>query len=128
MYDDGGSLARWPMAHGYTSGMVGTPAIQLFSESWLKGLTDFDTEKAFEASYRAATQPMDDAGRRGLSSYLERGYVGVEDASGSVSRTLEFAWSDHALARWAEAMGRGGRRPVRRPTAGRASGRRTSAS
>src|SRR5690606_20079507 len=58
MGDDGGSLARWPMAHGYTGGMVGTPAQQLFAESYLKGLDGWDAEAAFDLAYPASIGPQ----------------------------------------------------------------------
>jgi predicted alpha-1,2-mannosidase len=106
MTADGGSLPRWPLAHGYTGGMVGTPASQLFAETWLKGLRDFDVDAAFDAAWSQSSEPHPRAGRSGLGRYLEDGYVAVEDAGGSVSLTLEYAWNDHALALLGEELGR----------------------
>ena len=83
MAEDGGSLPRWPMTHGYTGGMVGTPADQVFAETWLKGLqTDWDVASAWEVAVRQSTQPMPAAGRAGIEGYLDRGYVVFEEASG----------------------------------------------
>ena len=106
MYRDGGSLPRWPLAHGYTSGMVGTPAIQLLAESWQKGVQDFDVELAYEAARRHATEQMPDASRTRVEENDALGYLSDESTSGSVSHVLENAWSDHALSLWAEALGR----------------------
>lgn len=106
MSDDGGSMPRWPLAHGYTGGMVGTPATQLFAGSWLKGLRDWDETAAFDILYRHATEPMANAGRAAIGDYVAQGWLPVESVGGSVSRTLEYAWSDHALALWGRALGR----------------------
>lgn len=106
MIEDGGSLPRWPMVHGYTSGMVGTPADQMLAESWLKGVRDWDADLAFDVAYRHSTEPMPHAGRDAVPTWLEKGYLPEENAGGSASQTLEYAWSDHAMARWAEAMDR----------------------
>ncbi|NCG17655.1 MAG: hypothetical protein GWP91_01385, partial [Rhodobacterales bacterium] len=35
MNRDGGDVPRWPLGHGYTGGMVGTPADQVFAETYL---------------------------------------------------------------------------------------------
>jgi predicted alpha-1,2-mannosidase len=106
MSEDGGTLPRWPIGHGYSGGMVGSPATQVFSGSWLKGLTDFDVDAAYGAALDVASQQMPRAGRSGIDSYLSEGFVGVEDSGGSVSRTLEFAWSDYALAELGAALGK----------------------
>ncbi|MEE2643352.1 MAG: GH92 family glycosyl hydrolase [Myxococcota bacterium] len=106
MVRDGGSLPRWPLAHGYTGGMVGTPAAQLFAEAYLKGLRGgWDEVAAFEAALAQARGEAADAGRKGVERYRSLGWVPADEESGSVSRTLEFAWSDDALARWAAAIG-----------------------
>ena len=106
MVEDGGYLPKWPCGHGYTGGMVGSPATQVLAETWLKGLRDWDADLAFDAALATASGPVPKAGRQGIQGYLARGYVALEDASGPASRTLEFAWSDHSLALWAEALGR----------------------
>ncbi len=106
MVEDGGALPRWPMAHGPTSGMVGTPAAQVLAESYLKGLRDgWDVQDMWDAAWATSVeggQPY--ANRGGLEDYQTIGYVPMEASSGSASRTLEFAWSDASLAAWGEAL------------------------
>ena len=103
---DGGSLPKWPLGHSYTGGMVGSPATQVLAGTWLKGLTEgWDVEAGYGAALAAASGPQDHDSRGGIEGYLERGYVAFEDASGPASRTLEFAWCDASLARWAEGLG-----------------------
>jgi predicted alpha-1,2-mannosidase len=106
MIEEGGSLPRWPLVHGYTSGMVGTPADQMLAESWLKGVQDWDAETAFNVAYRHSTEPMPHASRSDVPTWLEKGYLPLESSGGSASQTLEYAWSDHSMALWAEAMDR----------------------
>ncbi len=106
MAEDGGSIPRWPLGHGYTGGMVGTPADQLFAGSYLKGLTEgWDVDYAFAASVDHAYNPQANAGRGAVEEYVDIGFVSLESAGGSTSMTLEYAWSDHALADWAAALG-----------------------
>lgn len=106
MTKDGGSVPRWPLGHGYTGGMIGTPADQVFAGSWLKGLRDWPVEEVFEASWAHARGPQANAGRSGIGSYVEKGYVSADETDVSASKTLEYSWSDHALAAWAEGLGR----------------------
>jgi predicted alpha-1,2-mannosidase len=106
MTQDGGSGPRWPLGHGYTGGMVGTPADQVFSGAYLKGITDgWDVEAAFAASVDHAYHPQADAGRGSVEQYVDLGFVSTQSEGGSASKTLEYAWSDHALADWAAALG-----------------------
>jgi predicted alpha-1,2-mannosidase len=106
MARDGGEVPRWPLGHGYTGGMIGTPADQVFAESWLKGLVDWPVEEAFEASFAHARSGQAKAGRSGLQSYLSKGYVSVEETGQGASKTLEYSWSDYALSEWAHGLGR----------------------
>ncbi|MCB9679923.1 MAG: glycoside hydrolase family 92 protein [Alphaproteobacteria bacterium] len=105
MVVDGGSLPKWPLAHGYTGGMVGAPATQILAGSWLKGLRDFDVDTAFDAALENASGPTPNAGRGHIEAYLTRGWLGTDEEGGSVSKTLEYAWNDHSLALWADALG-----------------------
>ena len=107
MSRDGGDLPRWPMAHGYTGGMVGTPAAQVFAESSLKGMSEgWDQEYAFEATLAQVMGDAEQARRSGGVAYRRLGWVPADLHSGSVSRTLEFAWSDFSIALWAERLNR----------------------
>src|SRR5690606_5287625 len=98
-----------PIGPNYTGGMVGDPTAIVFAESWAKGLRDFDLRTAYDALRLTALEtPPQGApfrGREGIEEYVTLGYVPVEAAGGSVSRTLEYAYADFALARMAEALG-----------------------
>jgi predicted alpha-1,2-mannosidase len=106
MTRDGGSLPRWPIGHGYTGGMVGTPAAQVLAESWLKGIQDFDVDTTFDAAVATSRGPVARDSRGGAEAYAAKGWIGADEGGGSVANTLEYAWSDRAIASWGAAMGR----------------------
>lgn len=102
MSEDGGSLPRWPLAHGYTSGMVGSPATQVFAGSFLKGMTTgWNHQVGFDIALAHASQVMPNANRQGIEAYLNLGWIPADEFDASVSLTLEYAWSDFSLAQWA---------------------------
>jgi predicted alpha-1,2-mannosidase len=105
MVVDGGVLPRWALGHGYTGGMVGTPAAQILAETALKGIEGWDQQAGFSAALRAATEPVEHAGRQGLTHYLSEGFVPIEAGGGNASLTLEYSWNDHALGLWAAQLG-----------------------
>lgn len=105
MAEQGGDLPKWPLGIGYTGGMVGTSADLVLADAYLKGIEGFDVDGAYAAARLHATQPVASAGRAGVEGYRAQGWVAIEDAGASASRTLEFAHADYALGRWAEALG-----------------------
>jgi predicted alpha-1,2-mannosidase len=105
MYEDGGSMPRWALGHGYTGGMVGTPAAQILAGTWLKGVTGWDAETGFEACFLHSTTAMPDASRAAIDEYQGLHYVPMEASGGSTSLGLEYAWNDHALSLWAQSLG-----------------------
>ena len=109
MLEQGGWLPRWPSGHGYSNSMLGTPADIVIADSYLKGIRDFDVEKAYQGMRLTALAPTPPgaafSGRQGVDRYLQYGYCPAGLVDKSVSRTLEFAWADHAISLLAEALG-----------------------
>jgi len=103
-----GVIPRWPMGAGYTGSMQGDPANIVITESYLKGITDFDVEKAYEYMKYTSDNAVNKDGRNYIDLYNEYGYVPQDIAPGdeSVSRTLEYAWEDAAIADLATALGK----------------------
>lgn len=102
-----GAIPRWPMGAGYTGSMFGDLASIIITESYLKGIDNFDVRAAYEfMKYTSETETICD-GREFLDEYNEYGYVpqDIEGVNKSVSRTLEYAWSDSAIAALALALG-----------------------
>lgn len=100
-YDEGGIMPIWDLSACYTGCMIGYHAVPVMSDAYLKGIRDYDTEKAFEAMKHSATR-----NKLGLKSYKEFGFIPVEEESESVSKTLEYAYDDWTIAQMAKAMGK----------------------
>ncbi|MBR3803080.1 MAG: GH92 family glycosyl hydrolase [Clostridia bacterium] len=103
-----GVIPRWPQGAGYTGSMFGDAANIMITESYLKGITDFDVQTAYEAMKYTSDNAVNKDGRSHIEAYNEYGYVPQDIAAGdkSVSRTLEYAWEDAAIANLATALGK----------------------
>ena len=113
MYCEWGWMPKWELYGRETFTMEGDPAIPVIVDSWLKGLKDFDIEKAYEAFVRSATSEGKlNIQRPDIDPYLEKGYIPLgyfaADLSGdnSVSHALEYYVADHALSLLAADLGK----------------------
>ncbi|MCB9525480.1 MAG: glycoside hydrolase family 92 protein [Myxococcales bacterium] len=110
MARDGGVMPRWPAAASYGSSMIGSSADLLFAGGLAKGIAGVDYDAAFDALWiHAGGDPPPDAlfgARGGMADYLALGYLPHDRHGGSVSRTVEFVYSDAMLAPMAAALGR----------------------
>lgn len=100
-YNEGGIMPIWDLSANYTGCMIGYHAVPVIADAYLKGIQDYDTEKAFEAMKHSATRD-----KLGLKSYKEFGFIPVEEESESVSKTLEYAYDDWTIAQMAKALGK----------------------
>jgi predicted alpha-1,2-mannosidase len=106
----GGWLPKGPAGIEYTSIMVASHEIALITAAYQAGIRNFDVEKAYQAIRHMQTEPGREheggghVGNRHLTSYVELGYVPVED--GPVSNTLEYAYDDWCVAQMAKALGK----------------------
>lgn len=109
MAKQGGWLPRWPSGHGYTNSMLGSAADIVISEAYQKGVRDFDVEFAYqnmkEIALHSTPKGAAFSGRDNNDDCLKYGYCPADSMDEAVSRTLEFAWSDHAIGRLATALG-----------------------
>lgn len=110
MADIDGALPRWPSGGGESGSMFGSPADLLIAETYLKGIDDFDVEKAYNYMKNTALEQDDSApaAKRDYNAlYLQYGYIPADMAEKrSVSYTLEYAWEDYSIALLAEALGK----------------------
>ncbi|MCB9614125.1 MAG: glycoside hydrolase family 92 protein [Sandaracinus sp.] len=109
MATDGGYLPRWPLGTNYTGGMVGDGAALQLADAAIKGVEGVDWDEALRLARITADAPTPVGavfgGRAGIEPFMERGWVGIEEASSSASWTLEVAYADYAMARLAEHVG-----------------------
>ncbi|WP_053181997.1 GH92 family glycosyl hydrolase [Sunxiuqinia dokdonensis] len=106
---------------GYlSSGFHGDFAPSFITGMYLRGICDYDVDSAYYFALRNATVPPTGStrgGRKYLSEYIERGWIAenrVEnpttkieenEAKASVSKTIEYAYSDYAVALLAKELG-----------------------
>jgi len=81
--------------------------------SYLRGIKDFDLERAYKLLLKNATVPGP-GGRRYLDEYIERGWIAEKDTTnvptqdeykGAVTKTVEYAYDDYATALIAKELG-----------------------
>jgi predicted alpha-1,2-mannosidase len=103
-----GSFPRWPIATGEAGTMVGNSADVVIADAALKHVPGFDPAEAWPILRAAALDPVAPPGGRGgrdnADVYMKYKYVPAKDG-GSVSRTMEYAQDDYALAQLATMLG-----------------------
>ena len=100
-YDEGGIMPIWDLAANYTGCMIGYHAVPVIADAYLKGIRNYDADKALEAMKHSATRD-----KLGLDSYKNLGFIPVDKESESVSKTLEYAYDDWTIAEMAKSMGK----------------------
>ena len=113
MYKEWGWMPKWELYGRETFTMEGDPAIPVITDTWLKGIRDFDIDTAYEAFVKSANTPgAENLMRPDVDPYIEKGYVPLgyyaADLSGdnSVSHALEYYIADYALSLLAEDLGK----------------------
>ena len=107
-YEQNGRLPVWNFYGSETDMMIGYHAVPVIVDAYLKGIGNFDPEKALEAC--VVTANLDNY--RGIGAYKKLGYVPFNEKDSynaenwSLSKTLEYAYDDHCIARMAEKLGK----------------------
>ena len=107
-YEQNNRLPVWNFYGSETDMMIGYHAVPVIADAYLKGIGDFDAEKALNAC--VATANLDSY--RGIGLYKELGYIpyNVTDhynaENWSLSKTLEYAFDDYCIAEMAKKMGK----------------------
>lgn len=84
-------LPRWELLNAYSGCMLGNPAVSVINDAYQKGIRNYDVDKAFIY----AKNTVDNTGNGTL------GY-----SHNHISKTLEYAYTDWALATLAESLGK----------------------
>lgn len=117
--EQGGWMPIFPAWASYTAAMIGDHVSTMIADAYTKGTDNFDIETAYTYMRKNAfetpdrSEYIDGKGRRALKSYIKYGYIPLEDSvwdafhrREQVSRTLEYALDDYALAQVAEKLGK----------------------
>ena len=117
-YKEGGILPMWELASNYTGTMIGSHAVSVIADSYLKGDRDFDTELALQAmidavvydSIKPINYPSDyvknDLMPKAKLFVDEYGFIPSDKEKASVSKALEFAFNYWCIAKVADDMGK----------------------
>lgn len=84
-------LPRWEIVNSYSGCMLGNPAVPVIVDAYEKGIRNYDVEKAFE--YCLNTVRKFDNNEEGF-------------APGSLSKSLEYAYSDWCMGKFAGSLGK----------------------
>ena len=116
--EQGGWMPIFPMWNSYTSAMIGDHANTALGDAYLKGF-DINIDRAWPYMRKNAFEVsegedyINGKGRRGMKSYLENGYIPLEDSvkeafhkMEQTSRTLEYAMTDDVLSKVAAKYGK----------------------
>ncbi len=82
--------------------MIGYHSVSVIADAIIKGNADFDEERALDAMVQTARTAYFD----GLEYYMKMGYVPEDRSGASVSKTLEYAYDDWAIAQVAKKLGK----------------------
>lgn len=106
-YSEGGWMPQFPCP-GYRACMTGSLIDAVFADAVVKDVPGFDVETAYQGLRKHATKPGDPDkgyGRRGIESYLERGYVAADEVNQAVAETADAAYGDFCIAQLAKRLG-----------------------
>lgn len=98
MMNDEAMFARWEIVGRESCCMVGDPAANVLADAYVKGIRDYDAEKAYAICRRWYLGDRKYTGQ--LAEFNEKGYF-----TGDISRTLEYSLTCYSLSRMAEALG-----------------------
>lgn len=99
-----GRVPRWPAAASYTGSMIGSCGEIVLAGAAAKEIGTTDWEAAFDVAFASSFAPLDDPdrrGREGVRDYVDVGWLPSDVHDEAPSKTLEYAWTDDVLMRWA---------------------------
>jgi len=100
IYEHQGKLPIWHLMGCETNCMVGYSAVPVVADAVFKGFTGFDHDLAYEAMITSSLIDED-----GLKYLREKGFIPADLEQESVSKALEYALADWAIAEFARMRG-----------------------
>ena len=107
-YKESGFFPEWA-SPGHRGCMIGNNSVSLLVDAWMKGIQTVDAEKALEAMIhqtQARHAEIASVGRDGFEYYDKLGYVPYPEVPEATAKTLEYAYADWCIARFAESLGK----------------------
>ena len=107
-YNESGFMPEWA-SPGHRGCMIGNNSISLLVDTWMKGIRTVDAEKALEAMIHQTQSrhpEIASVGRDGFEYYNKIGYVPYPEVPEATAKTLEYAYADWCIARFAETLGK----------------------
>lgn len=83
---------RWEIMNAYSGCMIGNPALSVLADAYVKGIRNYDIDKAYKYAVNTSKKYGNDA-------------LGYTASSLSISHTLEYAYADWCISRIASKMG-----------------------
>ena len=88
-----GYYERWELLNAYSGCMLGNPAVSVLADAYAKGICRFDMEQAYGYADRT-------------SRLFGNGPLGYTPNPLSISKTLEYAYTEWCMSQLAEALGK----------------------
>ena len=107
-YNESGFMPEWA-SPGHRGCMIGNNSVSLLVDAWMKGIQTVDAEKALEAMIhqtQARHAEIASVGRDGFEYYDKLGYVPYPEVPEATAKTLEYAYADWCIARFAQSLGK----------------------
>ena len=102
IYDQQEKLPIWPLIGGETNQMPGYSAVPVIADAYLKGITGFDAERAYQAMVASSVYEK----QNGVPYVLEKGYIPCDKVREATSIAMEYAADDWGIALMAKKMGK----------------------
>ena len=84
---------RWEFLNSYSGCMLGNPALSVLADAYVKGIRNYDAEKAFQYAVNTSHKFGNDL-------------LGYSPEPLSISHTLEYAYTDWCVSQLAKALGK----------------------
>lgn len=116
-YEVGGVLPMWALAGNYTGTMIGYHAVSVIADAYLKGINNYDIDKAYEAMIHSSNYNRENIAapsQVALEHIMpkaklynqEFGFIPADLENESVSKALEYAYNDWCIALIAKKLGK----------------------
>ena len=99
-YKSTGLLPVWTLSNNETNCMIGYHSVSVITDAYLKGIPLQDPKGLLEAMIATSTEDQ-----FGKKQYEEIGFISANTLAESVSRTLEYAYDDWCISKFAEKLG-----------------------